>query len=118
MRPDEIEKSAREHTTFIEDRQLKNLAIEWFRIGGLFVQGKLHEKTRWIPIEERLPPIGEFEDISIPVHVTDGKLIGHGTYDYDRKLWTYYLITQAEQDDNEITHWMPLIKLPEKQSRP
>lgn len=66
----------------------------------------------WIDKNKQMPPIGEFEDVSVYVHVTNGKLIGHGTYNYDRKVWTYHMTTWSEQDDNEITHWMPLLKLP------
>ncbi|MDY0386668.1 MAG: DUF551 domain-containing protein [Methanolobus sp.] len=66
----------------------------------------------WIDKNKQMPPIGEFEDVSVYVHVTNGKLIGHGTYDYDRKVWTYHMTSWSEQDDNEITHWMPLLKLP------
>lgn len=66
----------------------------------------------WIDKNKRLPPLGEYVDTSVYVHVTDGKLIGHGCYNYDCKDWTYYMPGQGGRDDNKITHWMPLMKLP------
>lgn len=66
----------------------------------------------WICKNKRLPPLGEFDDISIYVIVTDGKMIGYGNYDFDSKRWNYNMIGYVEQNNDSITHWMFFPKLP------
>lgn len=66
----------------------------------------------WIDKYKELPPLSEILDVSIDVLVTDGKNMGHGSYCYDRKEWTYYMVGMCESDGNEITHWAYLPKLP------
>jgi hypothetical protein len=60
----------------------------------------------WINKNERMPdkhPI--FEGCTKDVMVTNGVDWGHGRYYYERRKWTYTLISQYECDDNDITHW-------------
>jgi len=59
----------------------------------------------WVNVYTEYPPIGEFEDVSIYVLVTDGERIGIGTRDFSRNVWTYSMAGIVEQDDNAITHW-------------
>lgn len=66
----------------------------------------------WIDKNKKLPPLGEFEDTSIFVLVTDGNMIGHGRYNYDSEKWTYDMPGYVEQNDNSITHWMIFPELP------
>lgn len=73
---------------------------------------------KWIDKNSQLPPIGEFEDTSINVLVSDGIMIGHGHYDYDSKKWNYNMPGHAELDDNRITHWMMFPELPSVSSQP
>lgn len=68
----------------------------------------------WIDKNIQLPYIGEFDDLSIPVIVTDGKLIGFGMYKYDVKEWVYNMPGYNEKDDNNITHWMLFPEFPKK----
>lgn len=61
---------------------------------------------KWIDKNVRMPDMhSEFEDCTKSVLVSDGENWGHGHYDYSQKNWTYYLVGQYEQDDNDITHW-------------
>ena len=77
-----------------------------FNVGGMcFIM-------KWIDKNKQLPPIGEFEDVSIYVLVTDGNMIGHGHYNFDSEKWTYDMPGYVEQNDNSITHWMMFPELP------
>jgi hypothetical protein len=69
---------------------------------------------KWINVNKELPELGEYIDISVNVLVTDGKLIGIGSYDYDESQWTYNLCGMVEQVGNDIIYWMPLPELPFK----
>lgn len=75
------------------------------------------EKTRWIPVTERLPELEGDETQSLWVHVTDGRLVEKAYYyDYTKretkpnqstgKGWYVHGIAQKD-----ITHWQ-LIDLP------
>lgn len=46
-----------------------------------------------------------------------GYEIGAGSYDYDRKQWTYNLFGKIEMDNNEITHWCYPPKPPNHKER-
>ena len=69
-------------------------------------------KRYWIDCKTQKPPVGEYENISIFVLVTDGKIIGHGHYNFDCSIWTYSMPGYVEQDNNKITHWMTFPDLP------
>lgn len=61
MTTEEIEKAAER---FTEERRYKSTGYppkEWFKAGAEFADKHWQEKTKWIPVEERLPetyPLG------------------------------------------------------------
>lgn len=58
MTTEEIEKAAEEYTSNLRVELNKEMAASWFFIGAMYSNTNWQEKTRWIPIEEKLPPIG------------------------------------------------------------
>jgi hypothetical protein len=71
-----------------------------------------HGMSEWINKHSSYPPVEYFEDVSVYVLVTDGKEVGIGTYRFDDRVWTYSMAGKVENDDNSITHWMPLPATP------
>ncbi len=67
---------------------------------------------KWVDKNKQLPPLGELQDVSISVLVTDGNMIGHGRYCYFSEKWCYNMPEYIEQYDNNITHWMMFPELP------
>jgi hypothetical protein len=78
----------------------------------LYFCGNEIKCMEWINKNDQMPPEGKFEDESIYVLVTDGTMIGHGSYCYDRKKWHYNMPGYIEQDNNKVTHWMMFPSLP------
>ena len=65
----------------------------------------------WHKVDEELPPpISDVSLFSNNVIVTDGRLICNGYYNYTSKSWSAF----GNIDSNEITHWMHLPGLPQK----
>ena len=73
----------------------------------------LQEKTRWIPVTERLPEVGE-----MVLAIASGKPMGTVTLFHALEMATLYndgwfLETWPDWEDATVTHWMPLPEGPE-----
>ena len=74
---------------------------------------KEKESMTWFKIAvSGYPRRGEFDWVSEYVLVSDGFRTGIGSYDFDRKVWTYEFCGHNEQDDNRIVFWMYLPERP------
>jgi len=73
----------------------------------------LQARTRWIPVEERLPEMGE-----MVLAIANGKPMGTVTLINALEIATLYndgwlLETWPDWEDATVTHWMPLPAGPE-----
>ena len=100
MEKEEIEKAIER---FTEERRHKSTGYppkEWFKAGAEFADNHWQEKTRWIPIEEKLPEAREtpyFIVIKYKVAESDSDNIG-AICIYDKTDVDYILL-------EGITHW-------------
>lgn len=108
MTTEEIEKAAEEYqvkiyTDVYEEGSLEEQELQCindFKAGGEFVNKHWQEKTRWIPIEEKLPEAREtpyFIVIKYKVAESDSDNIG-AICIYDKTDVDYILL-------EGITHW-------------
>lgn len=67
------------------------------------------EINSWRKVEDGLPPCMKDTDISDVVLATNGTTYHVARYMHDRQIWTCDWI--------DVTHWMPLPKLPQKQTK-
>jgi hypothetical protein len=76
-----------------------------FVVGALWAD----EHPHWISIADELPPKkSEYDDLSNNVLATDGKEIYESVYNHDFEDW----FTHDMWGLDNITHWMPLPKMP------
>ena len=77
---------------------------------------RLREATRWIPVGERLPEIGEENDSAdVLIYELDGFIYSgylHERPDDGDKCWVYDN-SGSGVFDGAITHWCPLPQPPE-----
>ena len=67
----------------------------------------------WINVNNQMPPRSkEIEWVTEYVIVTNGKLVGHGNFDYDMQCWNYDMVGKIPANDNLITYWKPLPEPP------
>lgn len=59
MTTEEIDKAAKWHTQFIPNGKIRDLAVDWFVIGALYLQDQSREKNTWKSIDEKLPEVEE-----------------------------------------------------------
>ena len=112
MTTEEIEKAIER---FTEERRHKSTDYppkEWFKAGAEFADKHWQEKTRWVPVEERLPKPLPFEDVG---EIANGDLllvkhIGYGSIEFgvlreanNVKYWE--LPDCGNLEINEISHW-------------
>ena len=108
MTTEEIEKAAEEYqvkiyTDVYEEGSLAEQELQCindFKAGGEFVNKHWQEKTRWIPVDERLPEVRETPYcIAIKYESVASKeeMIG-ALYVYDQSDVNYILL-------EDITHW-------------
>ena len=66
----------------------------------------------WISVKDRLPD-SYGDSSSKPVLATDNKCVYIGYYNFHHNSWRYYDDFNSEVFEN-VTHWMPLPKLPKE----
>ena len=95
MTTEEIEKTAQEYTCNLRGAILKDVATSWFIVGAMYADSNWQEKTRWIPVEERLPVFGG-KVRTILVKTSDN------LYSF---LWVMQEISLLDFELQSYTHW-------------
>ena len=70
----------------------------------------LKDKTRWIPVSEKLPPEAEFHSSDYVLVYQNFQHQVEAYYDFTDNCWMDGFYREPIED---VTHWMPLPELPE-----
>ena len=124
IREEEIKYASKDYVNYLLDKQeYHNENYTEYDIQQAFEKGAQwaddNHKSPWISVEESLPKEDSERNDYMSVEVltiTDKGYISLDTYDYQTKRWFIHseFLVVDENDDSlgEVTHWMPLPKLP------